>query len=226
MGRVDRARRPQQRGEAQDLAGRGGHGRLVREAGRHADRPRVERFGEAVTHDRDLVVGRGPVDAVHRTEPQRRVAAQHRGIRGGGRRVQPVEEIVHARELEARADEVERRQRPLAGQCVGRKADTAIADDDRGHALAGLVEHVRPVEERVVVVGMDVDEARADHAAGGIHFHRARGPRQIAERGDPVALDADIGLGPGRAGSVDHVAVADQKIEAVGIHGRRPFVAK
>jgi hypothetical protein len=44
---------------------------------------------------------------------------------------------------------------------------------------------------------------------------------QVTDGGDAISTDADVGAEPGRAGSVDHPAVLDDQIEALGCSGER-----
>ena len=44
--------------------------------------------------------------------------------------------------------------------------------------------------------------------------------RQVADRGDAIADDADVGAEPRRAGAVDHAAVGDHDVEGARLGGR------
>ena len=61
-------------------------------------------------------------------------------------------------------------------------------------------------------MGMDVDEARRDDSVGSVMLHIGGSLRQISDRGDAVALDADIGALPGGPCAVDDVAVSDYHV--------------
>ena len=69
-------------------------------------------------------------------------------------------------------------------------------------------------------VGVDVDEPGRDVAAGGVEHRGRRRRRQVADRGDAVAGDADVGAAGRAASAVDHLAAADEHVEA-GLRARR-----
>jgi hypothetical protein len=66
-------------------------------------------------------------------------------------------------------------------------------------------------------VGVKVDEARRDGEPGRVDGSPGGGAGQGTHRGDPVALDPDVGPHGRAAAAVDHDPVADQDVE----HGSR-----
>ena len=146
------------------------------------------------------------------------MAAQH--CRVCRRRIdcEPIEEIAHARKFEPASEQVQRRQGPIAAQLIGGEADAAIADHHRGYALARLVVHVGPVEQRVVIVGMHVDESGCHHPPGCIDLGPATDRRQAADRGDFAIADTNVGFAPRRALAIDDIAVSNDQVVAVFGH--------
>ena len=98
------------------------------------------------------------------------------------------------------------------GGLAGGEADAAIAHDGGGDAMPGGGRHVAVPDRLGVVVGVDVDEAGGDEFAFGVDFFRAAA-RDRADRGDPVADDADVGLARRAAGAVDDGAASDDQIK-------------
>ena len=73
-------------------------------------------------------------------------------------------------------------------------------------------------EERAVGVAVRIDEPGRDDAAGDIEHGldlAVRDRREVADRQDPVAEDADIGRAAGAPGPVDEGPAAKQQVEAV-----------
>ncbi|EHP43446.1 hypothetical protein OR16_08252 [Cupriavidus basilensis OR16] len=66
-----------------------------------------------------------------------------------------------------------RRNSLSCGGTPGRQADSAIARDDRGNALAELGRHQRIERQIAVIVRMRVDEAGSDDAFPRIDHHRS-----------------------------------------------------
>jgi hypothetical protein len=66
---------------------------------------------------------------------------------------------------------------------------------------------------------MDVDEARTDDAARGLHDLGRRRVRELADRHDPISADTDVGGHPGRSGAIDNGPATDEQIE---VHRVRP----
>ena len=101
--------------------------------------------------------------------------------------------------------------RAIVERCSGRVGaiEPAVAHDDRRHAVprrrrqVGIPEHLR------VVVGVDVDEARGQ--GRGPTDRRLHVPRRpalaqvIADGGDPLVLDRDVGRSRGRSRPVHHL---------------------
>ncbi len=66
-------------------------------------------------------------------------------------------------------------------------------------------------------MGVDVDEPRGDHEAGGVHALAGRRIAQCAarrDRGDAVAADAEIAVVPRSAGAVHDPSVQDDDVES------------
>ena len=91
-----------------------------------------------------------------------------------------------------------------------READAAIADDNRGDALADLRQHLRLRKHDPVVMRVDVDETRRDDAATGIYDGGTR-RREIGVDGHyPLAINAHISGPTGCTRAVDHSTAAQK----------------
>jgi hypothetical protein len=69
-------------------------------------------------------------------------------------------------------------------------------------------------------VGVDVDEAGRDEAAGGVD-DAAGGARHLADRGDDAVAHGDVGHPARRSGPVDHERVTQVQI----VHADPPSVS-
>jgi hypothetical protein len=95
----------------------------------------------------------------------------------------------------------------------GRDAEAAVAAEDRRDAVERGGRERRVPERLRVVVGVDVDEARGDHLAGGVD----RPARFFAVDGCETAVaDADVGDHARGSGAVDDCSAADEAIQHVG----------
>ena len=90
----------------------------------------------------------------------------------------------------------------------GREGEAALARDLGGDALADLAVGAPVREEHGVGMGMDVDEAGRHRRSRHVDAARGLDPREVADRGDLAAGDADVGEERGRAGAVDDAASA------------------
>ena len=99
-----------------------------------------------------------------------------------------------------------------------RHRHTVLAKDVRGHALAdrGLVQRVD--EKRQIAVHVGVDEPGGDGPVGRVDpVGRIRG-REPPDRGDAVALDAEVAVVPRVPGAVDDPPALNQNV----VHVRLP----
>ena len=99
----------------------------------------------------------------------------------------------------------------------GGGAQAAVATHDRGHTLGCFEVQGGVVQQRHVVVGVDVDEAGGDREAGHVD-HARRLAIDGPDRRDASAGDRDIGLALRRAGTVDDVAAADEYVVSRAAH--------
>ena len=105
---------------------------------------------------------------------------------------------------------------------VHRRNRHALAGDLGGDALGDLAGGAAVHQHVELRLAEQVDEARRHHLSGGVDAGSGRGPREIANRGDAIADDADIAAEPRRSGAVHHAAVRDHEIEGPrGGQGRR-----
>ena len=152
--------------------------RRIERAGREADRAGIERFHQQRLHRRDLL-GRGlAVEVRHGRGAQGRMADQRGDVVAAGlasKRAATQEAKVSWRSPSGAVDQVER-HRQLHAAHQRRGADAAVAGDHRRHALRDLEVHVRLRQQRLIVVGVRVDEAGGDDQAGGIDVRAAFAP--------------------------------------------------
>ena len=94
---------------------------------------------------------------------------------------------------------------------VGREG--AVADDFSGDTLAHLALAARIEQHRVVGMGVDVDEAGADHLAGGVDHVGCLRRREVANGGDTAVADADVGALGRSTGAVYYHAAAENDVE-------------
>ena len=181
-----------------------------------AERALAHRAGDQRLHLGDLVGGRRPVGLADDVVAQAAGADEGADVDGRGRALEPGEVLVERAPVLGHLEEV------VAGLAVGhhlvvhRRNRHAFAGDLGGDALGDLAG--RPAVDEHVELGLaeQVDEAGRHHQAGGVDPRRGLGRRQVAERGDPVAGDADVGAEPRGAGAVDDLAVGDHDVEGRG----------
>ena len=82
-----------------------------------------------------------------------------------------------------------------------------------GDALADHAFAARVVNHGFVRVVVHVDEAGGDYKVGCVDGAVARGGFEVADGGDAVVADSDVGLTPGGARAVDEQAVFDYEVE-------------
>ena len=153
-------------------------------------------------------------------DPQRRVTGQGRDVHrgpGGPDGVDVLGEVFEGEVIPA-AQEVERLGRP-AVQANRRGADAAVAHHHRRDALADLRQAVGGSEDRVVVVGVHVDEPRGQRAAGEVVGLVRGGAAQVADGGDTVAPHADVGHAGCGARAVEDRRPGEQDVERIRRHG-------
>ena len=100
---------------------------------------------------------------------------------------------------------------------VGGRDGVAFAGDLRGDALRQLADRLLVDEQVDLRLAEHVDEAGSDDQAGGVDGALGR-QRSIglADEGNAIADDADVGVNPRIAAAIDHAAVADEVIELLG----------
>jgi hypothetical protein len=156
----------------------GVHAGHVLQAGGQPDRARVERRLKIAAHRRPLRRIGFAVGQAHRPLAQRAVSGKRCDVDGDAafghpaqvsRQIVPVQR--HPGPIQPAA--LPRELRPGLGQS---QREAAVAHDLRGHALRQRGLHARREQHGQVGVGVDVDKAGADEAAGGVdHAPRRRG---------------------------------------------------
>ena len=68
-------------------------------------------------------------------------------------------------------------------------------------------------EDAAVAVGVDVNEAWGGGETAGVEFGGGGGGTQVADGGDGVTANADVGGEPGCAGTVDDFGIGDDEVE-------------
>ena len=154
----------------------------------------------------------GAVERVHVVVAQRRVADQRRHVHGGPR----ASDRVHVgaecriRERVGAAEQRERHGERVVAQPRRRRADPAVADDDRRDPLRELGPHLGRAHDVRVVVGMDVDEARGEAQPRSVDLQLGGEPELGADSDDHSVRDRDVCNEWCAACAVDHTRVADE----------------
>ena len=107
------------------------------------------------------------------------------------------------------------RRRDLVRRGVG---ESVLAEHLAGDALAHLGEMIMVDQDLQVRVGVQVDEARRQHASVGPDRPPGRAsPTDRGDRDDPVAGDRHVGGASRSPGAVDDESVGDQQIGGHGV---------
>lgn len=196
--------------------------REVLEAGGEADAALVEALVEVAGHDGDFVVGGGAAFEAEGVDADEAVGGEEGGVHeealalaegdvfGGGTPCDFLREVHGGEGFEVVLDAAR------VAFADGRQGHAAVAADEGGDALAderledGLVVGF---VDRQVGVGVAVDEAWGDDAAGGVDDALRGGAVRLADEGDFIAGNGDVGLVSIRAGSVDYRSVFDEDVE-------------
>ena len=200
--------------------------------GRKAQRPSLDRLLHDACHRGDVIGGGGLVAGTaiaHRIAPHRAVGDLGAEVDGQLLLLHRVEVLRKALPAPGDAlgergpgdvlDTLHQLDEPLlAARLHGGETDAAVAADDRRHTVhAGRLQQAVPAD-LAVVVGVDVDEARGDDAAGGIDRLR-RLPLQsgavavaTTNLDDPAVLDPDVGPERLVPGAVDDGAAGDRQV--------------
>ena len=112
------------------------------------------------------------------------------------------------------ANQIQRR-RWAFGKARGRKADTAIADNNRGDPLADLAGHAGgPTQHGAIIMRVAINEARRHGLAARHDFAVCAGAAQITHRHNAVARDTNIPAPACAAGAINDGRIADDQIAA------------
>src|SRR6185295_18287547 len=119
------------------------------------------------------------------------------------------------------AHEVARRRRRR------RHRHTVLTEHVRRYALSYCSFVQRIGEKGEVAVNVSINEARGDHLVGGIDAMASVGGRELADGGDAVAENADIGVVPRVAAAIDNPPALNQDVEHAlsGCWASRPRLA-
>ena len=210
-------------GDRDHLIGRRMHVGRVVEAGGEARGTLGQRVLQPQAHVLDLgILRRAHHVAVHGLHAQGLVADQGVGVHLRPALLQLMRVVAEGIEPPPALlpDQVERRRRQ-ALEARGGERDAAIADDDRGDALAELAGHaVGPAQHGAVVMGVGVDEAGGERLALRHHLPVRAGAAEVADGDDAVAADADIAAPGRRARAVEDGGITDDEVAAQR-HGRK-----
>ena len=131
-------------------------------------------------------------EAVGEDRPDLRVLQAADGLVGVGRRVHDVRPVDERRD--ARVDALERAPQVGRVDVVGPVVRRELVEDRPEVGDQREVRRARP-DRRLPGVPVGVDEARDDDVAGRVDRPRAVGRQAVADGGDPVVLDQDVGAG-------------------------------
>ena len=222
---VDAAALGGARGKRGNLVHVGGRVGRVEQARGEAGGTVLHRLVDVVEHGADLHAGGAAANVGHGGEPEGGMADEGRDIDGGHGVGDGAGVAGEARERvgRPRPEQVHGRGR-IVGEPHGREADSAVAGDDRGHALADLGPHVGLVEQDTVVVGVRVDEAGGKRPAAEVMFRpaAAAGDRAgAADERDALARHRKLARNRCAARSVVQHSVPEDVI----VGGRASWVA-
>src|SRR5207244_1762045 len=96
--------------------------------------------------------------------------------------------------------------------CVRRRDGAPLAGDLGGDALADLRLDPGVDQDVPLRLAEQVDEAGGDHAAPHVDAARRARLCQIADGGDAVPADPDVGPEPGRARPIDHATAGEDQV--------------
>ncbi len=195
---------------------------------REAERPLLEALAQQGAHGRHLVVGGGALvgGRAHHGAANGRVTGQEPQVGGdlavdavqvgaeagpapvGGRLQRGQGHALHPSQHPHQVLALRRRQR-----C---HREAAVAGDGRGHTVQGRRRQGGVPEGLDVVVGVQVDEARAHDAPVGLDGAGRTALEALGDLDHPAVGDGHIGSPPRRAGPVDHQPAADVDVVAHG----------
>ncbi|MNO94793.1 hypothetical protein D3C76_864220 [compost metagenome] len=213
MGGVDRPERGQFFGQLHHFIGGCREGAGIGKAGGQAQGTGLETFAQLLAHRGNFIGRSGAKQVVEVVAAQRGVAHQRGDVERGVRRLDRRAVIAERRINKGRrAAEQVHRVRWIAAQAHRRRADPAIADDHRGHALAELGQHLRLTDHHRVVVGVHIDEAGRQHAAGGVDLIAGTGILQVADALDAPVQERHVGQVARTVAAVDDQGIANQRV--------------
>jgi len=211
---VERAVILQHRGNLDQFLRRRGAGRRIEGAGRKPERAVAKRHVELAAHGSDLAGVGGAIQVVHNVDAQGAVADQAGGVHGGGlgREVRVV--LGEAGEAwTAGVDDGAQRRRQFLGRggqgCDGK---AAVAVDDTGDALADRAGHLRFGQQRLVIMGVWVDEARRQDLSRAVDGLAGAVVAEVAHLDDAVVTDREVSGDARRAAAVDDLRVLEQYV--------------
>ena len=218
VGGVDAAVARNHAGKGFDFVGLRVHGGGIDEAGAEAHAALGEGVGQQLRHAGNFFGARGARLDAHDGGADGAVADEHGGVDGGALGGQQGAVVRHALPLAGVG-----LLQPVGGHGIAgparRGAGTAVAGDFRGDALLDFRGGAGFNQQIGVGVGVDINEAGRNDAAGGVIFVGSGGG-QLADGRDAVAAQGDIGAHELAAAAVGHEAAADNPIVGGGSHGR------
>ena len=103
---------------------------------------------------------------------------------------------------------------------IGRRDRLAFAGDLRGHALGQFADRLLVHQQIELRLPQHVDETRRDDESGGIDGALGRHARTgMANEGNAITDDANVGIGPWIAAAIDDASVADEHVVLLGAKG-------
>ncbi len=104
------------------------------------------------------------------------------------------------------------RVRRVAHQPHRCRADAAVSNDDRGHSLRQLRQHLRRADHVCIIVSMHIDESRCQHETRAIDDFPCGVIKPRSDRTNAITRDGHIkklGLG---AAAIDHARISNQSV--------------
>ena len=193
------------------------HGRLIKQACRHANRACLHGFDHELTHLLDLSRCGGFLQIVHRRDSQGRVTHQHGTIGGRGFSAQCVQVLREAaifKPVTHIIKQIQRWRHRIRNRARHRcERHAAVPADNGRHALTDLWGHLGTGQHHAVIMRMRIDEAWRGDLALQIDFFFSRTAREIANFRDAVAIDSNIAFETIRSCAIDHRGIFNQQIK-------------
>jgi hypothetical protein len=185
--------------------------RCVDQRGSEADSAFAHRFGDELLHARELRLRRRPISGAELVLAHRCGPDERRNVRRHAAALEVLEVLAEGRPLDGMAEQ--RLRLDLLLHRVGERAHReALAHHLERYALADIALRAAVLEQRLRRPAEHVDEPRRDGEAGRVKLVVPAPVGEIAECGDRVAADREVGFDGCSAAAVVDGAPANDEI--------------